>query len=81
VRVAVAPEAKTLRVGPVNVPFELKKGEDFTLSMFLDKNLVEVFANDRQAAVAAGQFVPDNLGIGLFSKGGDCVAKGSGAGG
>ena len=54
-RVAVLPESKTLRVGKVNAPFELKEGEDLTLRVFIDKNLVEVFANDRQAAVAARQ--------------------------
>jgi sucrose-6-phosphate hydrolase SacC (GH32 family) len=71
VRVAVVPARKILRVGKVNAPFELKPGEDLTLRVFLDKNLVEVFANDRQAAVAAGQYVPENLGIRLFSQGAD----------
>jgi sucrose-6-phosphate hydrolase SacC (GH32 family) len=71
VRVAVVPGRKTLRVGKVNAPFELKPGEDLTLRVFLDKNLVEVFANDRQAAVAAGKYVPENLGIRLFSQGAD----------
>ena len=70
-RVAVAPESKTLSVGNVHAPFELKTGEDLTLRIFIDKNLVEVFANDRQAAVAARQYVPENLGISLFSIGGD----------
>jgi sucrose-6-phosphate hydrolase SacC (GH32 family) len=71
VRVAYLPASKTLRVGTVNAPFELKQGEDLTLRVFVDKNLVEVFANDRQAAVSAGKYVPGNLGIGIFSKGGD----------
>ena len=52
-RMAVMPESKTLRVGNAHAPFELKDGEDLTLRIFIDKNLVEVFANDRQAAVAA----------------------------
>jgi len=75
VRVAVVLESKMLRVGKVNAPFELKKGEDLTLRVFLDKNLVEVFANDRQAAVAACKYVPENLGTILFSKGGDVLVK------
>ena len=73
--VAVTPESKTLRVGDVHAPFALKTGEDLTLRVFIDKNLVEVFANDRQAAVAACKYVPENLGISLFSKGGDVRVK------
>jgi beta-fructofuranosidase len=64
-----------LRVGKVNAPFALKEGEDLSLRVFIDKNLVEVFANDRQAAVAAHPYDPGNLGVSLFSKGGDAVAK------
>jgi len=75
VRVAVMPESKTLRVGNVSAPFELKKGEDLTLRIFIDKNLVEVFANDRQAAVSAGEYVPENLGVSLFSQGREVVVK------
>ena len=74
-RVASCAESKTLRVGNVHAPFELKEGEDLTLRVFIDKNLVEVFANDRQAAIAAGKYVPENLAIRLFSKGGDVMVK------
>jgi beta-fructofuranosidase len=74
-RVAVLAESKTLRVGTANAPFELKEGEDLILRVFVDKNLVEVFANDRQAAVAAIKLAPENLGVSLFSKGGDVMAK------
>ena len=52
----------------------MKKGEDLTLRVFIDKNLVEVFANDRQAAAYAGKYVPENIGVSLFSKGGDALA-------
>ena len=75
VRVAVMAESKTLRVGTVHAPFELKRGEDLTLRVFIDRNLVEVFANDRQAAVSASAYVPENLAISLFSKEGDVVVK------
>ena len=74
-RVAYAAESKTLQVGNVHAPFALKPGEDLTLRVFIDKNLVEVFANDRQAAVAAGKYVPENVGVSLFSKGGDVLVK------
>jgi len=75
VRVAVLTESKTLRVGTVNAPFELKPGEDLTLRIFVDKNLVEVFANDRQAAVSASKYVPENLAVRLFSQGGETIVK------
>jgi len=72
-RIAVAGESKLLKVGKVEAPFELKKDEDLVLRVFIDKNFVEVFANDRQAAVAAGAYVQANTGVTLFSKGGDTV--------
>jgi beta-fructofuranosidase len=59
----------------VNAPFELNSGEDLTLRVFIDKNLVEVFANDRQAAAAAAKYIPENLTVRLFSKGGDAAVK------
>jgi beta-fructofuranosidase len=59
----------------VNVPFELKSGEGVELRIFLDKSMIEVFANDRQAAVASHKYASGNLGISLFSKGGDVVVK------
>ena len=74
-RIAWLPESKTLRVGTVNAPLELKNGEDLVLRIFIDKNLVEVFANDRQAAAAATNYVPDNRAVRLFSTGGDAVLK------
>jgi len=66
---------RVLQVGNVKAPFELKAGERAELRVFIDKNLVEVFVNDRQAAVAAGKFVPENQGIQLTSTGGDVVVK------
>ena len=75
VRVAYLGESKKLRVGTVQAPFALKPGEALTLRVFLDKNLVEVFANDRQAAVSARKHVPENLAVRLFSNGGDTTVK------
>ena len=57
------------------LPSELKAGERVELRVYLDKSMIEVFANDRQAAVASHKYAPENLGIGLFSKGGDVVVK------
>ena len=66
---------RVLQVGNVKAPFELKAGERAELRGFIDKNLVEVFVNDRQAAVAAGDFIADSQGIQLTSTGGDVVVK------
>ena len=61
---------KTLRVGSTEPPFELAPGEDLTLRVFIDKNLVEVFANDRQAAVVAVETPRAEPRVALYAKGG-----------
>ena len=56
-------------------PFELKEGEPLVLRIFIDKSIIEVFANDRQAI---GRMVYPTLGgrgISLFSEGGNIIAK------
>lgn len=58
---------KTVEAGP----FELKAGERLKLRVFVDKSVVEVFANDRQAVMR--RIYPsraDSVGVRLFSKGG-----------
>ena len=53
-------------------PFELKDGERLKLRVFVDKSVVEVFANNRQAI--ARRIYPsrrDSVGVRLFSCGGD----------
>lgn len=66
---------------PVNAvveraPFALKDGEALKLRVFVDKSIVEVFANDRQAI---GRRVfptrADSLGVALFSEGGEAMFK------
>jgi beta-fructofuranosidase len=54
--ILLRPENGTLRVGTTEAPFavaDLPEGEDVELRIFVDKYLVEVFANDRQAVLAA----------------------------
>jgi beta-fructofuranosidase len=51
--ILLRPETGTLRLGNVDAPFRLAKDEDLELRIFIDKYLVEVFANDRQALIAA----------------------------
>ena len=56
VPIVVDPTTRTLQVGDVSAPFavaDLPAGEDLELRVFIDKYLVEVFANDRQAVIAA----------------------------
>ena len=61
--------SKNLNVGYIQPPFELKEGEDLTLRIFIDKRLIEVFANDRQAAVAWHEYDPKDLHVSLFKIG------------
>jgi len=64
----------SLKEGPKGIeggPFELKSGELLTLRVFVDKSVVEVFANGRQAVVR--RIYPsrrDSVGVTVFSKGG-----------
>jgi beta-fructofuranosidase len=67
--------SKTLNVGYIQPPFALQEGEDLTLRIFVDKNMIEVFANDRQAALAWHKYDPQDLQVRLFSKGGDLKVK------
>lgn len=58
---------KTIEAGP----FELKEGERLKLRIFVDKSVVEVFANSRQAVMR--RIYPsrsDSVGVSLFSTGG-----------
>ena len=53
--ILLRPESGTLCVGETEAPFavaELPAGEDLELRIFVDKYLVEVFANGRQAALS-----------------------------
>ena len=60
--------------GPKSIeagPLELKPGEPLKLRVFVDKSVVEIFANDRQAVMR--RIYPtrkDSIGVTLFSKGG-----------
>jgi sucrose-6-phosphate hydrolase SacC (GH32 family) len=64
-----------LAIGKIAAPFELKPGEALNLRVFLDKGMVEVFANDRQAVVYMQPHNADDVGVSLFSKDGDIAVK------
>jgi beta-fructofuranosidase len=54
--IILRPETGTIRVGTTEAPFavaDLPAGEDVELRIFVDKYLVEVFANGRQAMVGS----------------------------
>ena len=74
-RLPVARSAIPLTVDYVEPPFNLQKGEDLRLHVFIDKGMIEVFANDRQAAVAWHDYEPEDMYISLFSEDGDVVVK------
>ncbi|MHB8520592.1 MAG: GH32 C-terminal domain-containing protein [Limisphaerales bacterium] len=64
----------SLTDGPKSVeagPFELKLDEPLKLRVFVDKSVVEVFANSRQAVMRRiYPSRPDSIGVKLFSEGG-----------
>lgn len=54
--IVLRPDTGTLRVGTTDAPFAvagLPEGEAVELRIFIDQYIVEVFANDRQAVLAA----------------------------
>jgi beta-fructofuranosidase len=65
--------------GPKSIeagPFELKNSEPLKLQVFVDKSVVEVFANNRQAVMR--RIYParkDSLNVMLFSKGSSAMVK------
>ncbi|MFO0870275.1 MAG: GH32 C-terminal domain-containing protein [Pirellulales bacterium] len=70
--IMLRPETGTLRVGTTEAPFavaSLPDGEDVELRIFVDRYLVEVFANDRQAILAAYFPPAGQLGVDAFTVG------------
>ncbi|MBI2477821.1 MAG: GH32 C-terminal domain-containing protein [Planctomycetia bacterium] len=59
--IVVEPANKTLRLGDTVAPFALHAGEDLELRIFIDKNVIEVFANERQGVVASHTSAAENL--------------------
>ena len=59
-------------------PFALNAGENLNLRIFIDRALVEVFINERQAVVQSQLHKPEDVGICLYSRGGDIKADATG---
>ena len=76
--VVIDPPSKTIRLGTVNAPFqvdELPSGEDVEIRIFIDKYLVEVFVNDRQAVIAAHMDYKTNNGLYGYTYGAGTTIK------
>ena len=57
-------------------PFELQPGELLTLRIFLDRSILEVFANSRQCVTQRIYPTrPDSTGVSLFARGGDARVR------
>ncbi len=70
--IMIRPETGTLRLGTTEAPFavaDLPAGEDLELRIFIDKYLVEVFANDRQALVGAAMNYRSANGLHVYTYG------------
>jgi beta-fructofuranosidase len=67
--ISFEPGTQTLSLGETQIPFTLPPNEDLKLRVFIDKSLIEVFANDRIAALSPHRYEPGNVGISLFSEG------------
>ena len=59
---------KEVTIGNIQPPFELWEKEDLTLRIFIDKNVVEVFMNDRQAGAVALEHIRENPNISLSTQ-------------
>jgi hypothetical protein len=76
--IVLRPETGTLRVGTTDAPFavtDLPEDEDVELRIFIDSYLVEVFANDRQALVAAHLDGSAARGLDAFTVGAPTTIK------
>ena len=70
--IMLRPETGTLRVGTTEAPFslvDLPEDEDVELRIFIDKYLVEVFVNSRQAILAAHMEYASKTALDAFTVG------------
>ncbi|MFN0125569.1 MAG: glycoside hydrolase family 32 protein [Verrucomicrobiales bacterium] len=73
--ISYEPEAKMLTMGETRIPFSLPAASDLELRVFLDKSIIEIFVNDRLAALAPHRYASEDLGLSLFSEGGTVRVK------
>ncbi len=58
--IKVIPQRKILMLGEMEVPFDMVNDELLKMRVFIDQNVIEVFVNDRQAAVASHKTIDAN---------------------
>ena len=76
--ILIHPEYSTLRLGTTEAPFavtDLADDEDLEMRIFIDKYMVEVFVNDRQAVLTAHMDYQTASGFNLYSYGGATTIK------
>jgi beta-fructofuranosidase len=56
-------------------PFELRKGEPLNLKIYIDRSIIEVYANDRQAIARMVYPTLGGRGVSIFAKGGAVKVK------
>ena len=54
-------------MGETKIPLVSPADEDVVLRVFLDKSIIEVFVNDRLAALAPHVYAAENQGVSLFT--------------
>ena len=64
-----------IHVGNVKAPFNLMNNEDLHLRVFIDKNIIEIFANDKQAIVYEHEYIRNQPNIKIFSKDDDLFVE------
>lgn len=61
---------------PVSLPFAYNRGETLKLRIFIDKSIVEVFVNDKQAlSVSVTPNRDDSMGVSITARGQEAVLK------
>ena len=69
-------KAQNPTVTAQEAPFELAPGESLRLRLFLDRSILEVFANERQCVTQRIYPTrPDSVGVSLFSRGGSTTVR------
>jgi sucrose-6-phosphate hydrolase SacC (GH32 family) len=67
-------ERGMLRAGAAQAPLRIDAGEELELRVFVDRNLIEVFAGDRQAIVFAHDEPRAEVEARVFARGGGAAA-------
>ncbi len=75
VEIRLYPARKTLNIGGVAAPLDIPIDEETVLRVFIDKGIIEVFANDRQAMAYAHKRTHDQANHQLFSNQGSMPVK------